>query len=324
MCEPLQRAKIIYSLKFKNYSDSVLDNSIACSIKNFKERKRLKYARNEYYFTYIPINGKFDQYTDSLAKAMLVNYDRKSVEHLLCEFYGHVNDSLLIKIKNSRYLLSKIRYSKCEQEIKAKVKSGKFNTDGIHIGLMSGIWIPTRELTVLGVHPELGFQSGVRMQNFSAQLVLTIRFLNTQNSFWAKRIHSNDSLYKTNHFYGPYIGVDCGRRLYSFRKSEIHLIYGLGFDASTVLKHIRKNEYRCEDVRSYNLNFGIGYKHYFKKSSYVGIEAKYNIVDYTLGHHLDFKGNYFSLSLIFGGIFKTNDQNFLDGLEIVNTMISSF
>ena len=60
-CEPLQRAKIIYSLKFNCYNDSILDKSIACNIRIFRERKIINYFNHEYYFSYVPVWCQFDR-----------------------------------------------------------------------------------------------------------------------------------------------------------------------------------------------------------------------------------------------------------------------
>jgi hypothetical protein len=46
---------------------------------------------------------------------------------------------------------------------------------------MTGILIPTGEQTQLGIHPELGFQSGIKYLGYSAQFTLIVKFLNTPN-----------------------------------------------------------------------------------------------------------------------------------------------
>jgi len=298
-CEPLQRAKIIYSLKFNCYNDSILDKSIACNIRIFRERKLLNYFNNESYFSYVPVWGQFDRYTDSVAKSTLSIYNRKSIEYLLSEFYGNISDSLLIKIRNPRYTGSKIRYYRCKTNINSRINPHESLQEGVNIGVMTGAWIPTGRLKVLGVHPELGFQGGVTKQNYTAQFTLMIRFLKTPNYFMARRVKTTDSLERANTFVGPYLGLDFSRRIVGDKNIEMLFLGGFGFDAATVLEPSKKDK-SYQDVRSYNINFGMGYRVYLHNHSYLGFEAKYNIVDYTLNGAIDLKGNYISIRFIYG------------------------
>ena len=113
------------------------------------------------------------------------------------------------------------------------------------------------------VHPELGFQSGIKKAGYSAQFTLIIKFLNTPNQYLAKRVHSNDSIVPTNQFVGPYIGMDFGKSIIEFNKSELQFLIGIGFDAFTALDPLSDAYSRYEDVRSYNLNFGLRYNYFF-------------------------------------------------------------
>lgn len=298
LCEPLQRAKILYSLKSNNFNEKVLDDSISCKILIYLNRKKGNYLNNEQYYSFIPIGLEFDKFTDSLAKAEIKKYKKKTIEYMLCELYGNLSDSILIKTKSLRYEGSKIHDFPCSE---AKSLKKEKNKVGLNIALMSGIWIPTNGLTNLGIHPELGFQSGYKNKNYSAQFTLIIKFLNSANPYMARRVHSNNEWESTKQFVGPYIGLDLGRSILTKNKSEIQLLAGLGFDAFTALDPL-KEESRSEDVRSYNVNVGFGYKYYFKKHAYIGIEPKYNIVDYTTTGVTKLKGNFISIRFVYGYI----------------------
>ena len=299
MCEPLQRAKIVASLKLNNYSDTVLADSVSCKIMTFLDRKKISYIMNEEYFSYIPIGKKFDRFTDSIAKSLLKNYKKKSIEYLLCEVYGNLSDSILIKIKNPIYSKSKIHKNPCDIHIVSK-KNVIAEKPGFTAALMTGIWIPTGGLTKLGVHPEFGFQFGSKKADYSLQFTLIVKFLKSQNTFSARRIHSNDSLENTRVFVGPYVGIDFGKSVYSNNKSEVQLLAGIGFDAFTVLYGDKIRDLFAEDARSYNINFGLGYKYYLRRRTYGGVELKFNLVDYTLSKTITQKGDFFSIRFIYG------------------------
>jgi hypothetical protein len=300
LCEPLQRAIIIYHLKANTFNDSILGDSISCNIMKYLDRRNNDYFNNERYFSFVPIGKEFDKFTDSVSKIVIHNYKRKSIEHLLCELYSNTSDSILIKVKSPIYKKSKIHNIPCDQHIKRRFKSGFINKEGWGIALMSGIWIPTGEQKILGIHPELGFQSGIKKAGYSAQFTLIIKFLNTPNQYLAKRVHSNDSIVPTNQFVGPYIGMDFGKSIIEFNKSELQFLIGIGFDAFTALDPLSDAYSRYEDVRSYNINFGLRYNYFFKSQhSYIGIEPKFNFVDYSLTGVTALKGNFISVRFIY-------------------------
>ncbi|NVO12163.1 MAG: hypothetical protein HXX16_19550 [Bacteroidales bacterium] len=302
-CEPLQRAKILYHLKFNTFNDSVLSESISCNIKIFLNRKKQYLFKEPEYFSYVPVGKEFDIFSDSIAKTLIHKFKRNSVEYLLCELYSNKSDSILIKIKHPRYQFSTIHNKPCSIHAKKNEKIKKINKSGFDIALMSGVWIPTGGLSVLGIHPELGFQGGAKNENYSAQFTLIIKFLNTPNKYLARRVHTNNSVEETNQFVGPYIGLDFGKSIYHTYHSEFQILAGLGFDAFTALNPLKEINNRYEDVRSYNVNFGFGYRYYFKnKPQYIAIEPKFNIVDYGLNNVTDLKGNFISIRFIYGHI----------------------
>lgn len=302
LCEPLQRAKIIYSLQNNTYNESILGDSISCNIQYFLDRKHDRYFGNEQYFSYVPINKDFDKFTDSIANGLLRKYPKRSIEYLLCEMYSNTSDSMLIKIKRPLYRNSKIRKNPCNGDESSKNSMKGLRKNGYNIALMSGIWIPTGDFAKMGVHPELGFQGGVKSTKYSIQFTLIVKFLSTPNKYQARRVHTDNTVELTNQFVGPYIGLDYGRTLVSSTHSEFQLLGGLGFDGFTALDPKPNTNGRYEDVRSYNINFGLGYKYYFKNTSYIGIEPKYNIVDYTYNNVLDFTGNFVSIRFVYGHI----------------------
>lgn len=301
-CEPLQRAKILFHLKHQNFNESILEDNITCNILVYLNRKKKNYLFNEPYFSYVPIGKEFDNCTDSIAKTLIPSFKKKSVEYLLCELYSNTSDSILIKIRNPLYKTSKIRNNPCNATTK---KPMEINKQGLQAALISGIWIPTNDQKILGIHPELGFQAGTKTPEWSIQFSLILKFMKTPTPYYAKRVTTSDSLELTQAFAGAYIGVDLGRTLFTSKHSELMLLSGLGFDAFTALKPNESIEGSGnEDVRSYNLNAGVGYRYYFKNGTHLGVEAKYNIVDYAHTGVTTLKGDFISVRIIYGIIEK--------------------
>jgi hypothetical protein len=71
LCEPLQRAIIIYHLKSNTFSDSILGDSISCNIMKYLDRRHNDYFNNEQYFSYVPTGKEFDKFTDSISKILI-------------------------------------------------------------------------------------------------------------------------------------------------------------------------------------------------------------------------------------------------------------
>lgn len=324
--EPLFRAKVLLSLKEKGYLEDTLQTDKALEyIDNYNYRINTERTSNyivydDYkpYFGYIPISKDYDTFTKHKAIELKDKFNKKSLEYTICEFYGDNPDSIFVRLQDDSLKNTKLgkEYSKV---LKIYLNESYFVTN-----LSLGAFIPTgMSMKNFGIHPDLGFLFGVQVNKMTYGLDMHMRFVDTPNSYLAKRYEDDVDPEKTKRFFCTYIGFDVKRSLIKDKKVELKAMCGLGLDFLEVFSSDNDEEYNGTLITSYNFNFGLGGMYKFNDFN-LGIEAKYNIVDYTLGHHLDFKGNYFSLSLIFGGIFKTNDQNFLDGLEIVNTMISSY
>ena len=72
-------------------------------------------------------------------------------------------------------------------------------------GLMTGAWIPTGNLALLGVHPSVGGQFGIRNQHHEFDLTLQFRFAKSKDTYTVKR---NGSYYDRDAYFGGYIGLD--------------------------------------------------------------------------------------------------------------------
>lgn len=324
--EPIFRAKVLLSLKEKGYlEDNLQTESSLNYINNYIDRVDIErtsnyivYDDNKPYFGYIPISKEYDSFTKLKAIELKDKFKKKSLEYTICEFYGNNPDSLFVRLQDDSLKNKKLgkEYSKM---LKRYLNEPYFVTN-----FSLGAWIPTgMSMKNFGIHPDLGFLFGVQINKMTYGLDMHMRFVDTPNSYLARRNKEDVDPEKTKRFFCTYIGFDVKRSLIKEKKVELKAMCGLGLDFLEVFPSDNDEEYNGTRITSYNFNFGLGGIYKFNDLN-LGVEAKYNIVDYTLGHHLDFKGNYFSLSLIVGGIFKTNDQNFLDGLEMFNTMISSF
>ncbi|MDR1198414.1 MAG: hypothetical protein LBK94_05300 [Prevotellaceae bacterium] len=313
MLEPILRAKILLALKENNFNDSILGNNVLYYIFNYQSRmnmiqKEIYYEYDTYkqYYGFVPPAQEFDTYTCNLATDLKEIYDSESVEHLLAEFYSDGSDSIFLKLQQNKYE-GTVLYSKYSEALNSALNRKEW-----HIAFFTGTWIPTGNLNSLGVHPELGLLMGFKYKKYSYDVTMSFKFINAPNKYYVKRKNSEPQL--TKHFMGGNIGIDIGRDIYARKKHEIQLIAGAAFDGFEVIKEDKDKDIKSLNVNSYNFNIGFGYRYYIN-DWYIGLRAKYNFVDYTLGNVVDFTGNPITINIVIGGLSDIFRNSRLESLK---------
>lgn len=314
--EPVQRARIILALQTGAYHDSMLNRGILSVVINYQNRLRAGIENDGYtydyyrpYYGYIPVNQEFDKFTAKTAKKLKLRYTEGSIERLFADFYSDEPDSIFARIQSVRYSNSRL-YQEYYNEIDTWLNKPEF-----HISFTTGIWIPTGGISGFGPHPELGFQMGVKNKKLNYDLTICFKFGNTARPYYARRVKVNDTLVQTSHFLGGYIGLDFGYDVLVKHRHELQLQAGLGLDGFDVFD---KDSYYYSDaasVMTYNFNFGAEHRFYFSGSFYLGLQVKYNIVDYSINQIVDFTGNPFTVRLIFGGFGNVAKAGRLETLK---------
>jgi hypothetical protein len=312
--EPVFRASILLSLIERNFNDTLLKPNTIAHLKNYISRMELQknydIATYEYYksyYGYLTIGNEFDRFTQTLAGAIKETYPESTVEYLLAEFYESNGKGFFSKLQSDQYqgmVLQNRYFSEVDEYL---------NYQEMHMSWLTGIWIPTGDIEVLGNHPDMGFQIGYKKNKMSFDMTLTFKWGDTPTPYWARRTKSNNSRELTREFFGGYFGFDVGRDLVVSKRHELQALFGLGFDGFDVFAD--NGSMPAESVASYNLNFGLGYRYYLSSSFYMGLRAKYNVVDYTLNNVIDFTGNPITIHFAVGGLYNLAKKNNLDRLE---------
>lgn len=316
MREPIYRAKILLALKQNQYNDSLLTEGTLNNIFNYQNRMDMIKYSNYYsddnyksYYGFIPPGQEFDKFTQELSKTLIKEYEPNQIEYLLSEFYGENSDTIFSKIQSNIYGQTPLT-TEYKKAVDKYVNMAEF-----HISWVTGLWIPTGELKKIGSHPELGFQMGAKHKKMNYDLIMAFKFNNSPNDYYARRTKSGDSLELTNHFFGGHIGFDIGRDIYSKNGHEFQLTGGIAFDGFDALEEDKDNNLESESTWTYNFNFGLGYRYYVTNTFYLGLRAKYNIVDYSLNNVVDFTGNPITIQFIIGGVNNVFRNNNLKALK---------
>ena len=178
------------------------------------------------------------------------------------------------------------------------------------MNLFAGTWIPTGNASLLGVHPMIGIQGGIKVKKISYNLTLAFKFLNSPNKY---AILYDGVIDSTNYFLGGYIGADIEREIYKGKKNEFSLLAGFGYDGFESVKTANANEdsKAGHSINSLNTNFGLGYRYFYKKNSYIGLQAKYNIVNYNNRGGTNLMGDCFTITISIGGLTNVAKGNCL-------------
>lgn len=327
--EPVYRAKLLLALKTGTFNDSLLSKMSLSHIFSYQNRMKIiessdiypydfdtpplyhKYNSYGFYRELDSSEQNFDNYTRELASELKSNYPEESMEYLLTEFYSDNWDDILLKIQQPAY-----QESSLAKQYKEEIERIRNMTE-THLAWITGIWIPTGALTKIGIHPELGFQIGWKRKKMNYDFTMAFKFLKSPNDYYARRDKSSDSWELTNRFFGGYIGFDVGRDVYAKNGHELQLTGGIAFDGFDALNEDKDNNLKSASAFSYNFNFGLAYRWYMTDNSYIGLRAKYNIVDYSLSKVIDFTGNPITVQFTIGhvGILDMYGSDYLKRLK---------
>ena len=299
--EPVYRAKMLLALETGQFNESLLSEKTFTYIYDYQNRMKMitsldysDYNTYKSYYGFVPPAQDFDNYTRKLALALKSKYPEQSDEYILSELYSDNHDVIFSKLQSGAN-----KESFLIKQYNATVKKYE-NMIEYNIAGIIGLWKPTGDLKKVGVHPELGLQLGVKRKKMNYDLTLALRFINSPNEL----------------FIGEYIGFDIGRDIYAAKGHGIQIIAGIALDGFEIRNEDGEdNMVRKRSAYSYNLNFGLAYRYYITNSFYIGLRAKYNIVDYTLNKAPDLAGNVLTLQFTVGKVDRVKRNESLKLLK---------
>lgn len=176
----------------------------------------------------------------------------------------------------------------------------------IHLGALTGIWIPQHAASVLGNKAELGFKIGWRGERLGAEGTVIFRCLNAKREYVVRQNGKED---RGKTFFGGYVGADLA---YEAIRSEMHafaLIGGIGLDGFAHGSS-KDDDDNTSGVNSLNLNVGAEYRLACNRTRtrYVGLQGRYNVVNYATGGGSDLSGNTISVDLLWGWLSGSADS----------------
>ncbi len=238
-----------------------------------------------------PGDEEFNAFTGTLARNILLEKNTRGLTHYFAEAYAGNVDSLFLKLEAPAFANTRLR------EYYGRKLANTLQMGEGHLSVWAGYWSPRGANRILGNHPLLGFQLGLKNDGWLYGFAVQFSFLNARQSY---TVRHEGELVATKHFFGGFIGLEGGKELWRSQRSEIDALAGIGWDGFDALTS-KKNE-TAKTINSLNLNLGLGVRRFLKpyESGYIGVEGRYNFVNYASNGGSDLSGNTITLRVVYG------------------------
>jgi hypothetical protein len=302
LSEPILRTRILFSILADTFSEQIYDSTMLDYILNYMVRMDTTTNPEIYYdypafFGFVPIRDEFDYFTQTVADELLTYAFYHPMELLFSEFYANILTDPLKELQLNAEYDSTNLYTYYYHEVNKYRNKAEF-----HFAAISGIWIPQGNAALLGNHPLLGIQGGIRHNKMMYDLTLALKFVHSKNEYFYMKDGITDS---TDYFLGGYIGLDLERVLLKMKRSEFSVLAGVGYDGFETMKINTEDDNPDNDeghsVNSINTNFGLGYRYYLKSNLYLALQGKYNILNYYNQGGTNMSGDCITISFLVGG-----------------------
>ena len=292
--EVFMRCKIIFSIDDGSFSENLYDNDILFLLRQYKfsikSAGRYDYQYKNYH------NNHLNEFTARLSKTFLKTKELSPIEKFFLRIYANDFDPTIFQMLDTDGL-DKTRIKELYLQEK---KSGYFHNEW-----MLGVWLPQSYLHILGVHPYVGYRLGVKYPKLTVDLALGVKVGNSPNTY---QVYKDDNIWSTNYFLGWNVGMDAGYELFRLWNNSIDLIGGIAWDGINTLNQEKddgcKTEMMTKYLHSLNLNVGLGYRFHFKNWRYLGIDVKYNFVNFKNPYGTNLGGNTYTVNLVIGNVFN--------------------
>ncbi len=241
-------------------------------------------------------------FLQSWARSLLLRPDLDPSELFVCRtLAGDIPDPQAALAADSqscpRIALVEKDLSAYNNSVLTSRRDGKRGTAAISLGW----WSPTGHLKILGPHPSVGVQLGMRNKRNEYDLTWDLRFgYPTPHPY---RYVRQDSVYTTSYYDGGYIGFEYTRYFIHRKYFDLGFTTAIGDDYFAVADGWSQQANAVPlplHVNSFDWNNGIRLKYFFKRKGYIGLTAKYHLLAYSNPGGTNLSGNAYTLDLSFG------------------------
>ena len=268
-----------------------IDNDFIEKLNSYAARARFLKNRTPQY--YDVAQYKLISFIKQWASDLLTNKKLSADDRFLCNvFAGNiVNPENELRVK-------KVEYPGLYSVMKQHSESER-NGTGFTSTFIAGTWMPAKDLKLLGNHPAIGISFGGRAARDELDFTLQFRFINSKNSYNVLR---QGTLYSQDGYFGGYIGLDYARYLIHKTSYELGIIGGIGYDGFDITKSSDDNNDYLKplSINSLNLNTGLRFNYFFTSHGFIGLQSRYNFINYANKGGTSLSGNAISVDVLIG------------------------
>lgn len=296
--EPMVRFHILYQIQQNTFSDDWYPDNMLDLLVDYQEVVE-SHQDQPYYYDYflgdyVPVDPGFSEFTTDLASYLQRFEDLRPIETFFLTFYARQFDKAMEILASEK--LKGTRLHTMKQEELERIRNRRHRNMGIYAGL----WRPSGNLAILGNKAQIGFFMGSVRNRLMTNFHFSFGFINTPEEYFV--VHDN-TLYGTNSFFGVHMGFDVGRELVKTPESALIPFIGVGAEGFEAFSTYDQENYGLSKVvGSLNLNIGMEYRIITNHKNYVGLQARYHVVNYQNRGGSDLSGNVatFGITLGFG------------------------
>jgi hypothetical protein len=286
--------------------------TILSSLRNFNKVCSTLVTPGGYTDDINQVYGPYLSFIGKLAGELKATPGLSPAEIFLTNYFAHPANDSLSSLGRALYNGTRVQRAWLAEQ---RQRNQKDEISGASIGVVTGVWVPTGNLSLLGPHPYFGFLLGGRARKFSVEANVNFRFLGSAHQY---TVVEKQQTYNTSYYLGGYIGADGMYELLKKHRHGFELLGGIAWDGMDALESdSKKDDAPTKSFNSLNINAGLGYRLYFTRryragniwwgsrqpeyrTTYLAIQAKYNFINYSNDGGTPMNGNGLTFGIIFG------------------------
>lgn len=287
--------KLLLSIEQRTFEAAQPESTFISLLDEYAERYDI-YSHSKNF--YPPEQNKFYHFASSWAELLLENKSIDNNEQFICKV-------LAGKIVHPENEIRKNTETYPEYAwLLKKNDAATRNSPRINLTFTSGVWIPTGNLSLLGAKPSVGFQVGGRTSRHQIDFTTQVRFVNSQEFYTVERNHE---LIDRKNYFGWYIGLDYNYYMITMRNIDFGIVAGMGYDGFDITGSSYYYDYYYaydylspHSIGSFNANAGLRFNYYLNPGFYIGLQGRYNWINYANPGGTNMNGDGYSIDLIIG------------------------
>lgn len=284
LTEPLLSFKVLYAIGKGTFNEDMYGDNIAAWMLLYEEN-----AKGHENMPNVP--GDYYAYLSSIAGS-LKKLELSPLEKVLADFYAKGDEDVLEEMDSTEVGNTKLYNSY------TTYKENQYRTNGrFYLGVLLGAWIPDGNIEALGSHPLIGLQIGNNWEKFSVNLELGLRFLDAPKDI---EVYKDGYVYDSRYHSAIYLGAGAGFKYFEYKKHELDMLGGLGYDHITILESTSAEANDGKSLSSLCINAGLAYKFNISKKQYLSLSGRYNMLFYKNRGGTNLNGNAITIGLIYG------------------------